>query len=57
MVPQTFDKRYFRLLLMARYSRKHDAHLYVHLAYPGDVSSEFLREFTGLVTDFERHLD
>jgi len=57
MVPQTFDKRYFRLLIMAPYSRKHDAHLYVHLAYPGNVNSEFLREFTGLVTDFERHLD
>jgi hypothetical protein len=57
MVPQTFDKRYFRLLIMAPYSRKHDAHLYVHLAYPGNVSGEFLRDFTGLVTDFERHLD
>jgi hypothetical protein len=42
---------------MVPYSRKHDAHLYVHLAYPGNVSSEFLREATGLVTDFERHLD
>jgi len=44
MVPQTFEKRYFRLLIMAPYSRTHDVHLYVHLAYPGNVSSEFLRE-------------
>jgi hypothetical protein len=57
MVPQTFDKRYFRLLLMAPYSRQYDAHLYVHLAYPGTVSSDFLKEFTGLVDDFERYLD
>ncbi len=57
MVPQTFDNRYFRLLLMAPYSRQSDAHLYVHLAYPGNVSPDFLKEFTGLVNEFERYLD
>jgi hypothetical protein len=57
MVPQMFDKRYFRLLVMAPYSRKSDVHLYVHLSYPGNVSSDFLKEFTGLVDDFVRHLD
>ena len=57
VVPQTFDKRYFQLLVMAPYSVKYDAHLYVHLAYPANVSREFLKEFTGLVDDFEHHLD
>jgi len=57
VVPQTFDKRYFRLLVIAPYSVKHDAHLYVHLSYPGNVGPDFLTEFTGLVNDFERHLD
>ena len=57
VVPQTFDKRYFKVLLMAPYSAKHDSHLIVHLSYPGNVSGEFLKEFTELVNDYSRHLD
>jgi hypothetical protein len=34
IVPQSFDKRYFTLLLMAPYSKKLDHHLYIHLKYP-----------------------
>src|SRR5262249_35467062 len=52
VVPQTFDKRYFRLLVMAPYSVKYDAHLYVHLSYPGDVRPHFLAGFHGLVNHF-----
>ena len=57
MLPQTFDKRYYKVLVMARYSAKHDAHIYVHLAYPQNVSSEFLRQFGTLVDDFTKYVD
>jgi hypothetical protein len=57
VVPQTFDKRYFKVLLMAPYSPKRDVHLYVHLSYPGNVSSDFLKEFAELVNDFQKHVD
>lgn len=55
-VPQTFDKRYFTLLLMAPDSEKLDCHLYVRLKYPRDVPEEFLREFKQLVEGFETQL-
>jgi hypothetical protein len=54
VVPQTFDKRYFRVLLLAPYSPKRDAHLIVHLAYPRDVHPEFLKQFTELVNGIEK---
>jgi hypothetical protein len=56
VVPQSFDKRYFTLLLMAPYSKKLDHHLYIHLKYPRDVPKEFLEEFERLVNAFERHV-
>jgi hypothetical protein len=57
MVPQTFDKRYFSVLLLAPYSSKRDAYLMVHLKYPRDVSPEFLKQFTELVNSFEKYAD
>lgn len=57
VVPQTFDKRYFKVLLMAPYSAKRDVHLYVHLSYPRNVSDDFLKQFTELVNDFEKYVD
>jgi hypothetical protein len=57
MVPQTFDKRYFTVLLLAPYSSKRDAHLMVHLAYPRDVNPEFLKQFTELINRFEQYVD
>lgn len=57
VVPQTFDKRYFKVLLMAPYSPKRDAHVYVHLSYPGNVGTDFLKEFTELVNGFEQYVD
>ena len=57
LVPQTFDKRYFRVLLLAPYSSKRDVHLEVHLAYPRNVSVEFLKQFTELINDFGKYLD
>jgi hypothetical protein len=57
VVPQTFDKRYFKVLLLAPYSARRDAHLLIHLSYPGNTSGEFLKEFTRLVNDFEKQVD
>lgn len=56
-VPQTFDKRYFRILLMAPYSAERDCHLCVRLSYPANVNNDFLKEFMELVADFQRHVD
>jgi hypothetical protein len=57
VVPQTFDKRYFKLLVMAPYSQKHNAHLYLHLCYPSNVSDDFLKQFTEQVNGLEKYLD
>jgi hypothetical protein len=56
-VPQTFEKRYFKLLVMAAYSPKQDAHLYIHLSYPANVSVDFLKQFTELANDFGKYVD
>ncbi len=56
-VPQTFDKRYFKLLIMGPYSSKHNAHLYIHLSYPSNVSDDFLKEFTEFVNRYDKYLD
>jgi len=42
---------------MAFYSPKRDVHLYVHLSYPRNVSSDFLKEFAELVNGFEKYVD
>jgi hypothetical protein len=55
-VPQSFDKRYFTVLLTAPYSKALDHHLYVHLKYPRDVPRDFLREFSELIDGFDRHV-
>ena len=55
-VPQSFDERYFTLLLLAPYSRALDHHLYVHLKYPRDVSKGFLKEFEDLAEGFDKHV-
>jgi len=56
VVPQSLDKRYFTLLLLAPSSKKLDHHLYVHLKYPRNVPKEFLKEFERLMDDFEKHV-
>ena len=56
MVPQTFDKRYFQVLILAPYSNLYDCHLWVAIRYPRDVSNEFLEKFQQLVLDFEKHV-
>ncbi len=57
MVPQTFDRLYYTIILMAPYSKKHNCHLYVHLYVPKHESKpEFTKEFTELVNAFESKL-
>ncbi len=51
-VPQTFDKRYFSVLLLVPYSKRLDRHLHVRLSYPADASKDFLREFTEAINRF-----
>ena len=55
-LPQSFDKRYFTVLVTAAHSRKLDHHLYIHLKYPRDVPKDFLKEFERLVDGFEKHV-
>jgi len=56
VAPQTFDKRYFKVLLLAPYSNKKDVHLEVHLAYPKNVTEPFLKQFTDWVNAFDRYV-
>lgn len=52
--PQTFDRHYYKVMLMAPYSKKHNCHLYVHLYVPRLKSKpEFIKEFIELVNGFE----
>ena len=54
-VPQTFDRRYYTIMLMAPYSETLDCHLYVHLYVPAlGGKPEFIKAFTGLVNGFEK---
>lgn len=48
-VPQSFDKRYFTMLLMAPDLPALGGHLRVELWYPADVDGGFLRQFRLLV--------
>jgi hypothetical protein len=54
VLPQTFDDRYFKTLVMAVSSPTHDQYLYVHLSYPDSVSPDFLTEVTELLAGFWR---
>jgi hypothetical protein len=55
-VPQSFDKRYFVVRLMAPYSEKLDGHLLIHVSYPRIMSPEFLDEFEKLTSGFNQYL-
>lgn len=56
ILPQTIDRWYFKLLLMAPHSKKLNRHLYVQLKHPGEVPIRFLKEFESLIADFENHV-
>ncbi len=51
-VPQTFERHYFKSLMLAPYSSQRDQHIILHLSYPPDVKPEFLQEFTKAVNAF-----
>jgi hypothetical protein len=55
-VPQTFDKRYYMLLLTAPSSKGLVAHLWVNLKYPRNAPEEFVKEFKELVDEFEKYV-
>jgi len=57
VTPQTFDTRYFKILLLVPYSDKHDEHIVVQLSYPRNVKEDFLRQFTELVNEFGKYVD
>ena len=56
-VPQTIDKRYFRLLLLAPHSDRLGGYLYVHLKLPGQGTPPegFVPKLTALVNGFEAY--
>jgi hypothetical protein len=53
VVPQEFDKHYFKIWMAAPYAAKLDRHLLVHLKYPRNAPKDFLKEFSELVATFE----
>jgi hypothetical protein len=52
--PQIFDKRYFKILLVAPYSKRLNRHLHILLYYPDGTPETFLREFKEAVDRFEK---
>lgn len=55
--PHLIDRKQYKELLMAPYSPKQDAHLWVALSYPSDAGEEFLKQFRAIMTDFEKDAD
>jgi hypothetical protein len=55
--PYIIDRKAFKQLLLAPFSRKRDAHLWISLSYPPDTSETFLKEFRELATEFEKDAD
>jgi hypothetical protein len=53
-VPQTFDKRYYKVLLLAPNAPSADAHLHVRLWYPANVNKDFVERFTAIINNFSR---
>jgi hypothetical protein len=52
--PVTFDKKVFKLMLMAPHSAQKDMHLWVALSYPQDASAEFVKDFIAIIAAFEK---
>ncbi len=52
-VPQVFDKRYFKVLLLAPYSKRLNRHLHILLSYPDGTPDAFLKQFKEAVGRFE----
>lgn len=52
-VPQTFDRHYFKVLMMAPNRKDADAHLIVRLFYPPDIDKAVVSEIAELVQKFD----
>lgn len=55
-VPQTFDKHYFQVTVLAPYSERCNCYLYVHLLCPQDVDPEFFKRLTNEIASLDRRL-
>ncbi len=53
VVPQTFDRHYFRVLMMAPDREDANAHVVVRLYYPPDVDKAVVSEIAELVQKFD----
>ena len=51
------DRKVYKQHLMAPYSAKRDAHLWVRLLCPSDTSEDFLKEFDAIMTDFQKDVN
>ncbi len=56
VVPQEFDERYYKVLLMAPGSQKHHCYLHARLFYPRDTKPEFIKQYSELINGFEKYL-
>ena len=48
------DRKEYKQLLMAPYSRKSDVHMWVALSFPPDADEAFLEKFRQVMTNFEK---
>ncbi len=55
--PHIMDRKIYKQILMAPYSPKRDAHLWVSLSYPPDASEDFLKKFDAIMKDYENGTD
>ncbi|PQO36874.1 hypothetical protein C5Y96_06830 [Blastopirellula marina] len=53
VVPQTFDRHYFKVLMMAPNRKDVGAHLIVRLFYPSDIDKAVVSEIAELVQQFD----
>jgi hypothetical protein len=53
VVPQSFDKRYFVVLLLAPSSEQLNVHLHVLIKYPPGLTGNFLQDIKDLLYHFE----
>lgn len=53
VVPQTFDRHYFQVLMLGPSRKDVNAHLIVRLFYPSDADKAFVSELAELVQKFD----
>ena len=53
VVPQTFDRHYFQILLMAPNRKDAGAHVFFRLSYPREIDKDFLTKIAETVDKFD----